>query len=390
MAPARAKISGGHRQHGEERRLRGQPGDAVAHRGPDGRDDDPPAGLSRPQDPGGPGEPRAPSGLRGPRRLGSRHGLYRSHMTSRSRVAHNQAPPLEGHNVVTADAALVEAVTRHAGPEVVDDLLVARRRGRHRRGPRARPAGQPPRAGAEALRPLGQPGRRGGVPPVVALADGTRRRARPPGRALGAAGRRRAPRPRTPGGGVHGLVPHRSGPRLPDLDDLRRGPGAAGRRGAGQGVDPGAGLDVLRPGAAAGRPEARRPRRHGHDREAGRLRRPRQRHRGAAHVGRRRVHPARAQVVHLGADERRVPGARAGSRRADLLPAPPRPARRHAQPARRRPAQGQARQPRQRVVGAGARRHARRCGSATRAAGCARSSRWSRRPGSTACSGRPP
>ncbi|MFZ2015880.1 MAG: acyl-CoA dehydrogenase family protein [Nocardioides sp.] len=45
-------------------------------------------------------------------------------MTSRSRVAHNQAPPLEGHNVVTADAALVEAVTRQAGPEVVDDLLV--------------------------------------------------------------------------------------------------------------------------------------------------------------------------------------------------------------------------------------------------------------------------
>ena len=43
-------------------------------------------------------------------------------MTTRSRVAHNQAPPLEGHNVVTADAALVEAVTRHAGPEVVDDL----------------------------------------------------------------------------------------------------------------------------------------------------------------------------------------------------------------------------------------------------------------------------
>jgi putative acyl-CoA dehydrogenase len=44
-------------------------------------------------------------------------------MTSRSRVARNQAPPLEGHNVVTADAALVEAVTRHASPEVVDDLL---------------------------------------------------------------------------------------------------------------------------------------------------------------------------------------------------------------------------------------------------------------------------
>ena len=107
------------------------------------------------------------------------------------------------------------------------------------------------------------------------------------------------------------------GPRLPDLDDVRRGPGAAGRRRARQGVDADAGLDVLRPRAAAARREARRAGRHGHDREAGRLRRPGQRHRGPADVGRRRVHPARPQVVHLGADERRVPragpGRRAGS-----------------------------------------------------------------------------
>jgi putative acyl-CoA dehydrogenase len=38
------------------------------------------------------------------------------------RVVSNQAPPLVGHNVVTSDAALVEAVTRHAAAEVVDDL----------------------------------------------------------------------------------------------------------------------------------------------------------------------------------------------------------------------------------------------------------------------------
>lgn len=43
-------------------------------------------------------------------------------MGSDIRVATNQAPPLVGHNVVTADAALVEAVTRHASAEVVDDL----------------------------------------------------------------------------------------------------------------------------------------------------------------------------------------------------------------------------------------------------------------------------
>jgi len=43
-------------------------------------------------------------------------------MSSDIRVATNQAPPLVGHNVVTADAALVGAVTRHASPDVVDDI----------------------------------------------------------------------------------------------------------------------------------------------------------------------------------------------------------------------------------------------------------------------------
>jgi putative acyl-CoA dehydrogenase len=71
-------------------------------------------------------------------------------MSSRSPVAHNQAPPLVGHNVVTADAALVEAVTRHAGPDIVDDLVAigaqagtaeAREHGRlaNRHGPELRP-----------------------------------------------------------------------------------------------------------------------------------------------------------------------------------------------------------------------------------------------------------
>lgn len=39
------------------------------------------------------------------------------------RTVTNQAPPLVGHNVVTADLALTEAVVRHASPEVVDDLV---------------------------------------------------------------------------------------------------------------------------------------------------------------------------------------------------------------------------------------------------------------------------
>ncbi|HEY6932474.1 MAG TPA: acyl-CoA dehydrogenase family protein [Marmoricola sp.] len=44
-------------------------------------------------------------------------------MASDNRVAINQAPPLVGHNVVASDAALVEAVTRHASTEVAQSLL---------------------------------------------------------------------------------------------------------------------------------------------------------------------------------------------------------------------------------------------------------------------------
>ena len=43
-------------------------------------------------------------------------------MDSDIRVATNQAPPLVGHNVVTCDHALVEAVTRHGSSAVVEDL----------------------------------------------------------------------------------------------------------------------------------------------------------------------------------------------------------------------------------------------------------------------------
>ncbi|MEP9364732.1 acyl-CoA dehydrogenase family protein [Nocardioides sp. CN2-186] len=44
-------------------------------------------------------------------------------MRSEIRVATNQAPLLVGHNVVTADVALVEAVTRHGSSDVVLDLV---------------------------------------------------------------------------------------------------------------------------------------------------------------------------------------------------------------------------------------------------------------------------
>ena len=39
------------------------------------------------------------------------------------RATSNQAPPLVGHNVVTSDRALVDAVTRHASAGVVEDLV---------------------------------------------------------------------------------------------------------------------------------------------------------------------------------------------------------------------------------------------------------------------------
>jgi hypothetical protein len=173
------------------------------------------------------------------------------------------------------------------------DPAAPRCRGGERGGARAGPAGQraPPRA--DVLRPLRQPDRRGRVPPVLALADGARRRPRPGRGGLGATGRRRPRRTPAPGRRVPGVVAHRAGARLPDLDDVRRDPGPAGRRRAGQGVDAGAGVHDVRPRAAAGRGQARRAVRHGHDREAGRLRRPRDRHRGTAHRHRRGVHPAR-------------------------------------------------------------------------------------------------
>ena len=134
-------------------------------------------------------------------------------------------------------------------------------------------------------------------------------------------------------------------------------PRAAGRRRDREGVDAQAGRPLLRLRPAPDRGEVRCPRRHGDDREAGRLRRPRQRDRGAADLGRRRVHPARPQVVHLRADERRVPRAGAGARRDELLPGAAGAPLRRAQPAGRRTAQGQAGQPLQRLLRAGVPRH---------------------------------
>ena len=372
-----------HGQDGEERRLGGQAGHPVAQAAADRGDDEPPDEA-----------PRARCSLgRSSSRCSVRHASYGIRMAEPHpgdiRSATNQVPLLVGHNVVTADAALSEAVVRHAGRRRPRVAGPDRRRGRHRGGARARPAGQRAPPGPAPVRPLRPPRRRGRLPPVLALADGARHRARARRDPVGAPGRRRRARPRPPRRRLHGVVAHRARSRLPRLHDVRRHPGAARRRRDRQGVDPAAGLHRLRPGAPGAVDQARPAGRHGHDREAGRLGRAGQRHRGPAHGDRRHLHAARPQVVHLGADERRLPRARPGRGRRHLLPRPARAARRHPQPARRRPAQGQARQPLQRVVGARAGRHRRRSGSATRAAASARSSRWSPPRASTASAARP-
>ena len=71
--------------------------------------------------------------------------------------------------------------------------------------------------------------------------------------------------------------------------------------------------------SAAGR-EDRPDARHGHDGEAGRHRRARQRRpRPSRSAGGRRISPHRPQMVHVGADVGRLPGAGAGAGRAHLL-----------------------------------------------------------------------
>ena len=306
------------------------------------------------------------------------------------RVAANQPPPLVGHDVVTSDAALVEAVTRHASAEVVDDLD----RARARRPARPRPASTAMLANTHEpeLTTYDRFGNRideVALPPVVALADDAGRRARAAGGPVGV----RATRPHAhvrraagflawsqtePGHGCPISMTYAAVPALRVDDDDR------------QGVDAGAGGDDVRPRDPAGRREGRRAGRHGHDREAGRLRRPGQRDRGPADRGRRRVHAARPQVVHLRADERRLPRAGAGARagcRASWCPARcPTAAATGSTSSGSRTSSATGPTPRRRSSSTARWRD----GSATRAAGSARSSRWWPRPGSTACSGRPP
>ena len=203
-----------------------------------------------------------------------------------------------------------------------------------------------PPPGAAHPRPLRPPHRRGGVRARLPRADAHRRRARAARRPVGRRARRR---PRGPGGEVPG-VERRRRARLPHLDDLRRGARPAPRARAGCALRAATHLHHLRARAARAHAEGRAHRRHVDDREAGRLRRPRQHHPRSAAV-RRQLPPHRSQVVHLRPHERRVPRARAGTRRPLVLPGTAGAARRQPQPHAADAPQGQAGQPLQRLLG---------------------------------------
>ena len=226
-------------------------------------------------------------------------------------------------------------------------------------------AGERTSAEAPDPRPLRRADRRDRVPSGLGLpAPARSRRAG----AVAPVDRRAARRTRRPGNALHAARAGRGGRRLPALDDVRRRACAASAARSRRGVDPTP-------------DERRRALRHGDDRTPGRLRRTRQRDDRTQR--RRRLGSRRPQVVLLGADVRRLPRARAGARRALLLPR-----RAAAGGLPDRAAEGQARQPLQCVGGDHARRRRSPSSSAPRAAASTRSSRWSTTRGSTACSAR--
>ena len=191
----------------------------------------------------------------------------------------NQVPPLIGHDPIAGDAALAEACLRHADAATLDSLAELGRAGRQRAGPGVGAAGQREPAEAPHPRPVRPPGRRGRVPPAwhelmrTAVENGLA------GRAVG-----RSRRPAIAHAHVRRAVGYvgwtqvEMGHGCPvtmtyaAVPALRAAPELAARYEPGL---TGHGLPV-RADRADG--EAGPDRRHGHDREAGRLRRAGQHH----------------------------------------------------------------------------------------------------------------
>ena len=262
----------------------------------------------------------------------------------------NQPPPLVGYDA-SEDPAMLSALHREGAGWAEDEV---RRLGRLAGGEQAQENGRLANENPPRLRTHDRYGHR--IDEVefhpawhelmrVAVTSGLHARA--------VAGRP-ARRARRPGGGLLRVGPDGRRARLPDIDDLLDRAGPAARPRAGPPVRAAAGRAGLRPRPAPAAGEGRPAVGHVDDREAGRLRCPRQHHHG--HPGRRWHLPDhRPQVVYLGADERPVHGPRPGAGRIFsgprpvLLPAAPRAARRHAQRDAVDAAEGQARQPIQRL-----------------------------------------
>ena len=143
------------------------------------------------------------------------------------RAATNQPDPLVGHDVVTSDLALIDAVRRLASAP--DDVLGSLKDlGRLAGTAEAREHGllanrnEPE---ARHVRPLRQPHRRGRLPPVLALADGPGGRVRTRRDPVDKPGSGRSP---APGRRLLRLVAGRERARLSGVDDVRRGTGPAG------------------------------------------------------------------------------------------------------------------------------------------------------------------
>ena len=229
----------------------------------------------------------------------------------------NQPPPLEPYNLFASDAVLREAVKREQAGWAEGELSAL---GATLGKPETVQLGFDANKYPPVLRTLDRYGHRLDeveFHPAWHALMAIALQGRPAFEPLGRAEARRACGARRRH--LH-AQPDRERRLLPARHDLRLGADAAacaGDRGGMAAAIFARDYDQpLPPGAG----ENRGADRHGHDREPGRL--------GPAHQfdarragGRRQLPPARPQMVHVGADVRRLPGAGAIGERPELLPA---------------------------------------------------------------------
>ncbi len=191
----------------------------------------------------------------------------------------NQAPPLGDVNLYAIDAALRDAVRREGAGASDAWLLRTRRRARDGDDDGACRRCESPRADAEGVRRHGPAQRHRRVPPRLPRADDVPEAPRHRRGAVGGTRRRRARPARR---ALHPVRAGRGRHAVPGHDDLCERPRAAARSGARGTLAAAGGGARLRSALRAGVRQARRHDRHGHDREAGRLRRADQHDAGGA------------------------------------------------------------------------------------------------------------